>query len=132
MDNTTLVTLSRQDAMARSMDVIANNLANLNTNAYKGETVLFEQFVQEVVDADGVTQEVTLVNDYGNLRDTDEGSFYETGNDFNIAIRGDGYLVTETADRELQYTRNGVLRLDSDGQLVAASGDPVLDADNQP
>ena len=132
MDNTTLVTLSRQDAMARSMDVIANNLANLNTNAYKGETVLFEQFVQEVTDADGVKQEVTLVHDYGNLRDTDEGSFYETGNDFNIAIRGNGYLVTETEDRELQYTRNGVLRLDSDGQLVAASGDPILDADNQP
>ena len=132
MDNTTLVTLSRQDAMARSMDVIANNLANLNTNAYKGETVLFEQFVQEVVGDDGVTQEVTLVHDYGNLRNTSEGSFYLTGNDLNIAIQGDGYLVTETADRELQYTRNGVLRLDADGQLVAASGDPVLDANNQP
>lgn len=132
MDNTTLVTLSRQGAMARSMDVIANNLANLNTTAYKTETVLFEQYVQEVIDDDGVTQEVTLVNDYGNLRDTQEGSFYETGNDLNIAIQGNGYLVTETADRELQYTRNGVLRLDADGQLVAASGDPILDADNQP
>lgn len=132
MDNTTLVTLSRQDAMARNMDVIANNLANLNTNAYKGETVLFEQYVQEVVGDDGVVQEVTLVHDYGNLRDTHEGSFYETGNDFNIAIQGNGYLVTETEDRELQYTRNGVLRLDADGQLVAASGDPVLDTNNQP
>lgn len=57
MDNTTLVTLSRQGAMARSMDVIANNLANLNTTAYKTETVLFEQYVQEVIDDDGVTQE---------------------------------------------------------------------------
>lgn len=132
MDTTTLVTLSRQDAMARSMDVIANNLANLNTTSYKGETVLFEEYVQNVVDEDGVEQSVTLVHDYGSLRDTAEGSFYETGNDFNIAIRGDGYLVTETEEGEQQYTRSGVLSLDVDGQLVAASGNPVLDADNNP
>lgn len=132
MDNTTLITLSRQDAMSRSMDVIANNLANLNTNAYKGETVLFEQFVQQVVDAEGETQEVTLVHDYGNLRDTAEGSFYETGNDFNVAIRGDGFFVTETEDGERQYTRSGIFSLDQDGQLVASSGDPILDSNGAP
>lgn len=132
MDTTTLVTLSRQDAMARSMDVIANNLANLNTTSYKSETVLFEEYVQNIVDEDGVEQQVTLVHDYGSLRNTAEGSFHETGNDFNIAIRGDGYLVTETEEGEQQYTRSGVLSLDVDGQLVASSGNPVLDANGNP
>lgn len=132
MDTTTLITLSRQDAMARSMDVIANNLANLNTTSYKGETVLFEEYIQDVIDEEGVTQQITLVHDYGSLRDTAEGSFYETGNDFNIAIRGNGYLVTETDDGEQQYTRSGVLSLDEDGQLVAASGNPILDSDGNP
>lgn len=132
MDNTTLITLSRQDAMGRSMDVIANNLANLNTTSYKSETVLFEQYVQQVEDENGEIQEVTLVNDYGNLRDTAEGSFYETGNDFNVAIRGDGYFVTETEAGEQQYTRSGVLSLDQDGQLVASSGDPILDSNGAP
>lgn len=132
MDMTTLITLSRQDAMARSMDVIANNLANLNTTSYKSETVLFEEYVQDILDQDGVEQQITLVHDYGSLRDTAEGSFYETGNDFNIAIRGDGYLVTETEEGEQQYTRSGVLSLDFDGQLVASSGNPILDADGNP
>lgn len=132
MDNTTLITLSRQDAMARSMDVIANNMANLNTTAYKGETVLFEKYVQDVEDEYGEIQQVTLINDYGNLRDTTEGSFYETGSDFNVAIRGDGYFVTETEEGEQQYTRNGAFSINQEGQLVAASGDPLLDANGTP
>jgi flagellar basal-body rod protein FlgF len=132
MDTTTLITLSRQDAMARSMDVIANNLANLNTTSYKSETVLFEVYLQEVVDEEGVTQQVSLVHDYGTLRKTSEGSFVQTDNDFNIAIRGDGYLVTENQDGEQQYTRSGVLSLDLDGQLVAASGNAILDSDGNP
>lgn len=132
MDTTTLVTLSRQDAMARSMDVIANNLANLNTNSFKSETVLFEEYVQDVLDEEGVSQEVTLVNDYGTLRNTAEGSFSQTDNDFNIAIRGNGYLVTENEDGEQQYTRSGVLSLDEDGQLVVASGNAILDAVGNP
>ena len=132
MDTTTLITLSRQDAMARSMDVIANNLANLNTNSFKSETVLFEEYMQEVVDEEGVTQEVTLVNDYGTLRDIAEGSFFKTDNDFNIAIRGNGYMVTENEEGEQQYTRSGVLSLNEDGQLVAASGNAILDGDGNP
>jgi len=132
MDNTTLVTLSRQDAMRRSMDVIANNMANLNTTAYKTETVLFEQYMTDVEMEDGSTEQVSLVHDYGNLRNTSEGSFYETGSDLDVAIRGDGYLVTQTPEGEQRFTRNGSLSIDQTGQLVARSGEPVLDSDNNP
>lgn len=132
MDNTTLITLSRQDAMRRTMDVIANNLANLNTTAYKTESVLFEEYVQDITMEDGSKEQVTLVHDFGNLRNTTEGSFYETGSDFDIAIRGDGYLTTVNLDGEERYTRNGSLRVDETGQLVARSGDPVLDLNGNP
>lgn len=132
MDNTTLVTLSRQDAMRRSMDVIANNLANLNTTAFKTETVLFEQFMTDVEMEDGSTEQVSLVHDYGNLRNTAEGSFYETGSDLDVAIRGDGFLVALTPDGEQRFTRNGSLSIDETGQLIARSGDPILDSDGNP
>jgi flagellar basal-body rod protein FlgF len=132
MDNTTLITLSRQGAMRRSMDVIANNLANLNTTAFKTETVLFEEYLADVTAEDGTTEQLTLVRDYGNLRNVSEGSFYETGSELNLAIRGDAYMVTVTDEGEERYTRNGSLSVDEEGQLIAASGDPILNSDGSP
>ena len=46
MENTTYIGLSRLSAMRREMDVVANNMANMNSNAYKGERVMFEEFLK--------------------------------------------------------------------------------------
>src|SRR5687768_8840588 len=45
MENAQLVSLSRQIALQRQMDVVANNIANLNTTGFKAESILFEEFV---------------------------------------------------------------------------------------
>ena len=127
MDNTLLVSLSQQLAAYRSMDVIANNLANLSTPAFKRETATFEQFVQQVQPSEGQTgsQTVSFVKDTGVVRDLNEGRLESTGAPFDLAITGNGYFVVQTASGE-RYTRNGHLMLNADGEIVTGDGDPVV------
>lgn len=127
MDNTLLVSLSQQLAAYRSMDVIANNLANLSTPAYKRESVKFEQYVQQVRPAEGQTgpQTISFVKDAGVVRDLSEGQLETTNAPFDLAINGKGYFVVQTAAGN-RYTRDGHLTLNGDGELVTDSGDPIM------
>ena len=124
MENTIFIGLSRQMALRRQMDVVANNMANMNTTAYKRQTVLFQEYL---VDA-GTDGETSYVIDYGLARDITEGRLEKTDNPFDLAITGPGYLVVETEEGP-RYTRNGRLHLNEEGVLVASSGDPVLGQD---
>ena len=71
MDNALLVGLSQQLAAYRSMDVIANNLANLSTPAFKRESVKFEELIQQVRPSEDQSgpQTLSFVKDTGVLRD---------------------------------------------------------------
>lgn len=126
MDNALLVSLSQQLAAYRSMDVIANNLANLSTPAFKRETVKFEEIVQQVGPAGGRSgpQTLSFVQDRGVVRDLSEGRLERTGAPYDLAINGRGYFVVQTEAGE-RYTRNGHLSLNGDGQLITDSGDPI-------
>jgi len=127
MDNTLLVSLSQQLAAYRSMEVIANNLANLSTPAYKRESVKFEELVQQSQPSEGQSgpQSVSFVQDAGVVRDLNEGSLDKTGNPFDLAVGDKGYFVVQTAAGD-RYTRNGHLTLNGEGQLVTDSGDPIM------
>jgi flagellar basal-body rod protein FlgF len=127
MDNTLLVSLSQQLAAYRSMDVIANNLANLSTPAFKREAVKFEELVQQVRPSGDQTgpQSVSFVKDSGIVRDLNEGRLDKTGAPFDLAIGDKGYFVVQTAAGD-RYTRNGHLTLNGDGQLVTDSGDAIM------
>jgi flagellar basal-body rod protein FlgF len=127
MDNTTLVSLSNQLAMFRSMDVIANNLANISTPAYKREEAKFEEYVETAPPAEGQTgpQNVSFVKDAGIIRDLTEGRLERTDAPFDLAINGNGYFAVQTAAGE-RYTRNGHFALNAQGQIVTEDGDPVL------
>lgn len=122
MENTTYIGLSRLSAMRREMDVIANNMANMNSNAYKGERVMFEEFLK------GANQQSksSFVQDWGVLRDFRVGKLEQTGNTFDFAINGSGYLTVDTPQGR-RYTRDGHLRMDGDRRLVTSGGHPVLD-----
>jgi flagellar basal-body rod protein FlgF len=126
MDNTLLVSLSQQLAAYRSMDVIANNLANLSTPAFKREAVKFEEFVQQVQPSEDQSgpQTVSFVQDTGVVRDLSEGRLERTGAPYDLAINGKGYFVVQTAAGD-RYTRNGHLTLNGDGQLITDSGDAI-------
>ena len=128
MENTLLVGLSRQMALSRQIDVVANNVANLNTNGYKSDGSIFEEFIMPTArelqfqSSDG---RLSFVNDRGIWHDLSPGNNQHTGNPLDVAIDGPGYLVVQTPNGE-RYTRNGALQIDSSGQLVSANGMPVL------
>lgn len=125
MNNTLLIGLSNQMALRRSMDIIANNIANVSTNAFRRETVLFEEYLKTPENAPPRTEPLAMVLDSGVFRDDTEGAVQATGAPLDVAIRGRGYLAVETAEG-VRYTRNGHLALDETGRIVTGSGEPVL------
>jgi len=129
MDNTLLVSLSQQLASYRSMDVIANNIANINTPAFKRESMKFEEYIQQSQPAEGETgpQQISFVQDKGTLRDLTQGALTHTGAPFDLAITGKGYFTIQTPAGD-RYTRNGHFTLDGNGQVVTEDGG-VLQAD---
>ena len=68
MENALLIGLSRQMAMTREMATIANNLANMNTTAYKSEAMLFEQFLMPDASEESASGKIAFVQDCGQHR----------------------------------------------------------------
>lgn len=133
MDNLLAVGLSHQTAMRRRMDVVANNIANMDTTAYRGETVTFRDHLFEMDgEAKRAIRPIAQVLDFGTIRDLAEGAIESTDNPLDIALTGRGFLAVETEAGETLYTRNGRLRRDGEGALVTANGQRVLDEDDRP
>ena len=122
MDNLVLVALSRQVALARELDVVANNIANLNTTGYKADGSLFEEYLNSAGQSGG---SVSFVQDRGVWHDMSQGPIERTGNSLDVAIDGKAFLVVQTPRGE-RYTRNGSMQIDATGQLVTSDGNPVL------
>lgn len=127
MDNVSLLSLSYQLAAHRAMDVIANNVANINTPGYKRESVQFEQILQQLKPADGQKgpQTLSFVKDAGIVRDISAGRMENTGAPFDLGINGSGYFVVQTPQGE-RYTRNGHFTLNADGTVVTEGGDQLM------
>ena len=127
MENAGYIALSRQMTLRREMDVIANNMANLNTPAYKGESMLFVEYL-ETTDSG---EKMSFVQDIALVRNLTEGQMTATDNPLDTAISGDAYYEVETP-LGARYTRNGAFRLNADNELVTVSGDKVLDEGGNP
>lgn len=123
MDNSLLVSLSQQLAAYRSMDVIANNLANVSTPGFKRESAKFEEFITHVAPSEGQTgqQALSFVKDAGVSRDISQGSIESTGAPLDLAINGKGYFTVQTSNG-MRYTRDGHFTLDANGQVVTSEG----------
>jgi flagellar basal-body rod protein FlgF len=130
MENTLLVGLSRQVILERQLDIVANNVANVNTTGYKADSSLFEEFLKSGAHEDnfvGRDRSVSYVQDRATFRDYSQGAAEQTKNPLDLAIDGGGFLVVQTAGGE-RYTRDGGLQLNNTGQLVTSAGNPVLGA----
>lgn len=128
MENAQLIGLSRQMALRRRMDVIANNLANLQTNGYKAEGVTFEEFRMkkaEMEAANNADSDISFVLDKASFRDFRPGDMRQTDAPLDIALGGEGFLTVQTPNGP-RYTRDGSLKIGTNGQLVTSAGDPVL------
>ena len=134
MMNAQLVGLSREVALRRELDVIANNLANMNTTAFQAERMLLEDHRMPKAEGSAFQRrdrDVAFVQDWASYRDLEPGARRVTGNPLDIALSAGGYLAVETPEG-LRYTRNGSLQINDQGQLVTAEGFPVISLGGTP
>ena len=128
MENMLLVGLSRQMTLERQMDVVANNVANINTTGFKADRSLFEEYLRSPAHEDNFARadrRVSFVQDRATFHDFAAGPSEQTKNPLDVAIDGGGFLVVQTPAGE-RYTRDGSFQINNQGQLVNASGYPVL------
>jgi flagellar basal-body rod protein FlgF len=128
MDNSLLIGLSGQVALSRELEIVANNLANINTTGYKSDRSMFEQILMPEANAGEFppgSQRPSYVRDRATWHNFGPGSILRTGGPLDVAIDGNAFLVVQTAGGQ-RYTRNGALQITATGTLVTNAGDPVL------
>ena len=124
-------------AQELSVQVIANNIANLQTTGYKKQTVAFQDLIYQHirrVGAQSSDQGTILpigidlgggVKTVGTPRMMTQGTLSQTGNDLDLAITGEGFFKVLQPDGTFQYTRDGTFQMDNQGRIVTAQGNPV-------
>jgi flagellar basal-body rod protein FlgF len=129
VENSLLVGLSRQVALRRELDVVANNLANLGTAGFKSQELVFREYLMPVASAEtfprGGDRRLSYVEDKATWRDFSTGPIQIGGGQFDVAIDGDAFFAIQTPEGT-RYTRNGQFQLDNQGVLVTNEGHPVL------
>lgn len=118
-----------------SVDVVGDNLANLNTTAFKSQRTLFESLLYRTVnegEGPSATSGGTLPEQIGTgaqvatvQRDFRQGGLESTGFPTDLAIDGEGFFVLATPDGSQAFTRDGSFRLDETQTLVSSDGAPV-------
>lgn len=125
------------NAQQNNLDVIANNIANINTTGFKRARAEFTDLIYQVDRAKGVPSS-------GNQDLVPEGSFIglgartaairsihmqgalaETGNQLDVALTGNGWFQVEVPSGEMLYTRSGAFNTNAEGQLVTTEGHSI-------
>jgi flagellar basal-body rod protein FlgF len=125
MENVMLIGLSRQVALARELDVVANNVANIDTNGFKRRSTVFQEYLMPTARHEhfqGADKRLSYVWDRGTTLNFNQGSLERTGNPLDLALKGDNLFVTRSAAGIERYTRNGSLSINAKGELVNSDG----------
>ena len=133
LENPTYIALSRLMAQQRTMDVIANNIANSNTPGFKAEHVLFSDWLLPETgkpEAEG-EQTLAFTQDRATWRDQSAGSITHTGDPLDLALGTDGFFSVSTPNG-VRLTRSGRFTLKDDGTIVDSDGDALLDSSGSP
>lgn len=128
MENALLIGLSRQMTLRRELDVIANNVANVNTHGFRGDRLIFNDYLMPVARADAFPQadrRLHYVIDPRTATSFQAGTIEQSGGELDVALQGDGFFVVQTPRGE-RFTRAGNFQLNAQGELVTASGERVL------
>lgn len=124
---------SGMTAQQMNIDIIANNLANVNTTGFKRSRADFQDLVYQTMWAAGSATgegarvptgiQIGLgVRPAAVQKIFTSGDFKQTGNSLDIAIQGDGFLAVIMPDGSTAYTRDGSLKIDDQGRLVNSDG----------
>ncbi len=122
MDRLVYVAMSGAKEILRAQASNNQNLANANTNGFRADLAAFQ--TQNVVGA-GLPSRAYATNDITGW-DSSSGSLDATGRELDVAIKGPGWIAVQASDGSEAYTRAGDLRIDPDGTLTTARGNPVL------
>jgi len=139
MDASMWIAKTGLDSQQMRMSVISNNLANVNTTAYKRDRATFEDMLYQAIRLPGAQTQGAAASPTGLMIGTgvrivateknyQQGSIISTKAPLDIAIAGDGFFPIQQPDGTTAYTRDGGFKRSSTGQLVTASGDLLLPA----
>lgn len=137
MDPALRAAASGMRAQQTRQEVIANNLANVNTTGYKRSRANFEDLLYQTVQGPQVigggaantlpaVQIGRGVRLAGVQKDHAQGSIETTQNPLDLAIEGDGFFQVQLPSGQIAYTRDGKLQMSDQGVLVTSEGNPVL------
>ncbi|MBF0284382.1 MAG: flagellar basal-body rod protein FlgG [Magnetococcales bacterium] len=125
-------------AQQLNIDVIANNLTNVNNTGFKRSRTDFQDLLYQTMRTPGsdTSQAGTQVPTGIQLghgtkavsvtKMFTQGSYFETGNDLDMLIAGDGFFQVQMPDGTTAYTRDGSFKRDSTGRVVTSDGYPLL------
>jgi flagellar basal-body rod protein FlgF len=126
MENALLIGLSRQVALARELDVVANNIANVDTNGFKRRGTVFQEYLAPTARHEhfksGQDRRLSYVWDRGTSLTYSQGTMERTGNPLDVAIQGDALFAVRSGPGAEKYTRNGSLGVNGKGELVNSDG----------
>ena len=116
-----------------NIDVVSNNLANVNTTAFKRSRPDFQDLMYQTLRVAGATTAAGTqtptgmqigmgAKPTGVTKIFDQGDYSQTGNDLDLAIEGDGFFKVMSNNAEV-YTRAGGFKLDSEGYICTAAGE---------
>jgi flagellar basal-body rod protein FlgG len=119
-----------------NIDVIANNLANVNTAGFKKGRADFQELLYQTIREPGsastsTTQSPTGIQVGLGVRPAAvqrlflQGSLVQTGNPLDLAVEGDGFFQVQLQTGETAYTRAGSFKIDNQSRLVTSDGDPL-------
>lgn len=129
-------------AQASKLDTIANNLANVNTTAFKKDRQVFSEYLSAYEKPDDLMKvprvtasiesfydmqggDTSYVNPAGTYTNFQQGGLKSTGSPLDVALDGKGFMEVGTPDG-VRWTRNGALQIDNNGRLCTKEGFPVL------
>src|SRR3981081_1339829 len=124
-------------AQELNVQVISNNIANMRTTGYKKQRAAFEDLIYDHVRRFGAqaSDQGTIfpvgvdigggVKTVGTPRLMGQGTLSPTGNELDVAIRGEGFFKIQMPDGTFAYTRDGTFQMDAQGRIVTPQGNPV-------
>jgi flagellar basal-body rod protein FlgG len=128
------IAASGMQAQQLNVDVISHNIANMNTTGYKRQRAEFQDMLYQNMERPGSTSSASGsilplgiqvgvgVQTDAVGRMTEQGGIANTGNAYDLAINGRGYLQVTLPSGQTAYTRAGNLAVNADGEIVTADG----------
>ncbi len=113
-------------AQQQRIDAVSNDIANVSTTGYKRTRLSFRDLAYAAQSTGNDVRAGAGAATAWASRSQTAGSIEETGQPFDVAIVGDGFLQIRRPDGQTALTRSGSLRMDADRQLVTVNGDRLV------